>query len=412
MTVSLWRRDITLVLLAGSVAVAVAMGVRQSFGVFLQPVSMDIGVGREVFAFAIALQNLLFGLIQPFVGMVADRYGGARVLAIGTIVYIAGLALAAAAADPLDLHLTLGVLVGLALSGTTYVVVLGAIGRVVPPERRSIAFGITTAAGSFGMFAFVPGAQALLSITDWRSAMVLLAMVTSVIAVTALGMRDRGGAKSSTALNAVDGVAEVQRLSTVLARAAYHRGYLLLNAGFFVCGFHIAFVGTHLPAYLTDQALSPLVAANALALIGLFNIFGSYWFGALGQRRRKKYLLSLIYLARAVVIAVFLILPLTPASALAFGAAFGFLWLATVPLCSGLVAQLFGIRYLSTMYGIVFLSHQLGAFLGAWLGGWIFDVTGGYGPVWLISIALGLIAAAIHLPIQDEPVFAPAEQPA
>ncbi len=383
------------VLVCGAAIVAVAMGVRQSFGIFLRPVAMDLGIGREAFAFAIAIQNLLFGLAQPAVGLIADRLGAGRVVAAGAVVYAAGLVLATVSRDPATLSVTLGILVGLGLSGTTYVVVLGAVGRAVAPERRSLAFGIVTAAGSFGMFAVVPGAQAVLTSFDWQIAFLALAASVALTGLLGLGVAGRpdpaaGGAPPQSVIAALD-------------EAGRRSGYWLLSLGFFVCGFHIAFIATHLPAYLADHAISPQASAYALAMIGLFNILGSYGFGALGGRWRKKYLLAAIYLARAALFAVFLIVPLTPVAAIAFGAAIGFLWLGTVPLTSGMVAQMFGARYLSMLYGVVFLWHQLGSFLGVWLGGIAYDLTGSYDMVWLAALALGVIAAAIHLPIKDAP---------
>lgn len=384
------------VMIAGVACLILAMGIRQAFGIFLAPIAMDLDVGRQVFGLAIAVQNLLWGLAQPFAGAIADRFGAVRVTVIGGLLYAAGLALAAQATDPLGLNVTLGGLVGLALAGTTYVTVLGAVGRVVPVEKRSVAFGLCTAAGSFGMFAVVPGAQALLDHVGWRDAFVLLALVIGLVVALAFGFRD---ADRRIAVGAGG-----QTIAAAIGEARRHSGYWLLNAGFFVCGFHVAFVATHLPAYLADEGLPPSVSAWALALIGLFNIFGSYLFGAIGGRFRQKWVLSGIYFARAVIIALFIMLPLSGASALAFAAGIGFLWLGTVPLTSGIVAQVFGVRYLSMLYGVVFASHQVGAFLGAWGGGWAYDVLGSYESIWLASIALALFAALIHLPIKDAPL--------
>lgn len=392
------RRSAIVVVVSGALIVTLSMGIRQSFGLFLRPISMDLGTGREVFAFAIALQNLLFGLVQPFVGMLADHVGAGRIVLGGTVLYVLGLVLAALSTDSTGLFITLGLLVGLALSGTTFVVVLGAVGRAVPPERRSLAFGITTAGGSLGQFLVVPGAQGLLSGFGWPTALLILAVAAGTMGVLALGVAgkpDHGGA---------GGAIRHGTLRGALTTAARHRGYWLLNAGFFVCGFHIAFIATHLPAFLTDRALPIETGAMALALIGLFNIAGSYLFGLWGGRHRKKYLLSALYLLRAVIIGVFLSVPVSTTSALLFASAIGFLWLGTVPLTSGLVAQIFGIRYLSTLYGIVFLSHQLGSFLGAWLGGYVYDITGSYELTWQLSIALGVLAAALHWPIRDQAV--------
>jgi predicted MFS family arabinose efflux permease len=384
------------VMIAGVVCLILAMGIRQSFGIFLTPIAMDLEVGRQVFGLAIAVQNLLWGLAQPFVGAVADKFGAVRVTVVGGLLYAAGLALVSQTTDPLGLNVTLGGLVGLALAGSTYVTVLGAVGRVVPMEKRSVAFGLCTAAGSFGMFAVVPGAQALLDGLGWRDAFLVLAVAVSALIPLALGFR-----ASDRRITAHPGT---QSIGAAIREAREHSGYWLLNAGFFVCGFHVAFVATHLPAYLADQGLPPSVSAWSLAMIGLFNIFGSYFFGVLGGRFRQKWVLSANYAARAVVIALFMLLPLSGAFAIAFGAGIGFLWLGTVPLTSGLVARVFGVRYLSMLYGVVFASHQLGAFLGAWGGGYAYDVLGSYDAIWLASIALAIFAALIHLPIRDQPL--------
>ncbi|MEQ9811197.1 MAG: MFS transporter [Azospirillaceae bacterium] len=390
-----WSRAALAAMIGGAIAVAIAFGVRQSMGVFTQPVSLEIGDGRAAFAFAIALQNLLFGVAQPFVGAIADRWGAGRVMVAGAALYALGLTIAAMAQDPLGLHVSLGVLVGLGLSGTTYVTVLGVVGRLVPPERRSIAFGLVTAAGSFGMFAMVPGAQGLIDWLDWRGALWVMVVLVSVLAATALGVRGRSD-------NPAAGSGELGFRAT-LALAARYRSYWYLVAGFFVCGFHIAFVAVHLTPYLTDGGIGLDVAVQALALIGLANIAGSYLFGQWGQRHSKRLLLAGIYAARGVTIVVFVLVPLSEATALAFGLVFGFLWLATVPLTSGLVATMFGTRYLSTLYGFVFFSHQVGSFLGAWLGGIAHDALGSYDAVWWASVALALFAAAIHWPIREVP---------
>jgi predicted MFS family arabinose efflux permease len=385
-----------IVIAAAALIVTLAMGVRQSFGLFLPQMSVELDVGRQSFGLALAIQNLLFGLAQPFVGALADRHGAGRVVAGGAILYVAGLVAAAAAGDALALHLSFGVMVGLALSATTFVVVLGAVGRVVPVERRSLAFGIVTAGGSLGQFLVVPAAQLLLGELGYRMALVVLAALVSLVAVLAIGVAGRPSANVDAGPR--------QSFAEALREAGGSSGYWLLNAGFFVCGFHIAFIATHFPAYLNDRGLGLSIGASALALVGLFNIFGSYLFGLAGDHLRKKYVLSGLYAARAAVIAAFLALPLTPATALVFAAAMGFLWLGTVPLTSGLVGQMFGIRYLSTLYGIVFLSHQIGSFFGAWAAGLVYDRTGSYDAVWAASIALGIFAAIVHLPIRDAPV--------
>lgn len=403
----MWERRALTVIGCGALIVTLAMGIRQSFGIFLQPVSLDLDLGRQVFAFAIAVQNLLFGVAQPFVGAVADRYGARRVVIGGAVLYGIGLALASVSREPTGLLLTFGGMIGVALSGTTYVVVLGSVARVVSVRHRSTAFGLTTAAGSFGMFAVVPGAQALIDGFGWQQTLLLFTAGTAVMLVLAFGLTGTAGANGGR----TSGV-DQQSLSAALGEAVRHPGYWLLMIGFFVCGFHVAFIATHLPAYLADQAISPMISALCLALIGFFNIIGSYLFGVFGDLWRKKYVLTALYLARAVVFAVFLAVPLGDASALAFSAAIGFLWLGTVPLVSGLVAQIFGTVYLSTLYGLVFFSHQVGAFFGAWLGGYAYDATGSYDQVWLISMLLGVVAGLAHLPIADRPLTRPRTAPA
>ena len=382
-------------LVCGTLIITLSLGIRHAFGVFLRPVSIDLSLTREAFGFAVALQNLLWGIVQPFTGMFADRFGAAPVLVVGGLAYIAGLLLAANSSNATDLYVSVGLLIGLGLSGTSYAVVLGAVGRAVSSEKRSVALGIATAGGSFGMFAIVPGSQLLLSHFGWILALLILAGTAALMPLLALGFvgNERRVLTSSTL-----------SLSQALVQARQHSGYWLLNAGFFVCGFQTVFIATHLPAFLADQSISPLIAASALALIGFFNIIGTYLWGWYGDKYRKKYLLSTLYLARALVIALFALLPISSASALLFGSAVGLLWLGTVPLTSGLVAQIFGLRYLATLVGIVFLSHQLGSFLGGWLGGYVFDVTGSYDLVWLASIVLGVVAAILHWPIADAPL--------
>lgn len=385
-----------IVIASAALIVTLAMGVRQAFGLFLPQMSVALDIGRGDFGLALAIQNLLFGLAQPFVGALGDKYGAGRVVVAGTLLYVAGLVAAALAGDAIGLHLSFGALIGVALSATTFVVVLGAVGRVVPADRRSLAFGIVTAGGSLGQFLVVPAAQILLGEFGYRIALAVLAGVIALMTVFALGVAGHPAVATESGAD--------QSLGQALREASRHRGYWLLNAGFFVCGFHIAFIATHFPAYLDDRGLGLQIGASALALVGLFNIFGSYFFGLSGDYMRKKYVLSGLYAARALVIALFLAVPLSSATALVFAAAMGFLWLGTVPLTSGLVGQIFGIRYLSTLYGIVFLSHQVGSFFGAWLAGLFYDRTGSYDAAWAASIALGLLAALVHLPIRDAPV--------
>lgn len=391
------NRKATIVIFCSALIVFVSMGIRQSFGLFLSPISQDLGIGREVFSLAIAWQNLIFGL--PILGIVADRFGPRWVVAGGALLYAVCFFLLSSVSSPPGLYTVLGVLMGIALSSISYVVVLGAVAQVVAPEKRASSFGLITAAGSFGTFAIVPGVQWLLSDFGWQSSFTFIALVAGASAFLAIGIPQRRREVFPNTVESDDG-----SLLQALLQARGHSGYWLLNAGFFVCGFHVAFIATHLPAFLTDHGLSRMVGATALSLIGLFNIFGSYLSGQLGDRYRKKYLLSLLYLGRALVISGFLFIPVTNTSALVFGSMIGFLWLATVPLTSGTVAQIFGSRYLSTLYGIVFFSHQIGSFLGVWLAGRMYDATGSYDIIWIAAILLGLASSLIHLPIADKPL--------
>ncbi|KTE25686.1 MULTISPECIES: MFS transporter [unclassified Sphingopyxis] len=387
-----------IVILCAALIVTLAMGVRQSFGLFLPQMSVDIGISRSDFGLAMALQNLLFGLVQPFVGALADKHGAGRVVLAGALLYALGLIGAAFASDAIGLHISFGLLIGMAQSATTFVVVLGAVGRVVPPEKRSGAFGIVTAGGSLGQFLVVPLASMLLRDIGYHETLWIMAGLVALCGLLAIGVAGRTDASPGLVLEVEQSAREALR------EAAVHRGYWLLNAGFFVCGFHIAFIATHLPAYLDDKGLGIEIGAQVLALVGLFNILGSYVFGRAGDVLRQKYILSGLYVARSAVIALFLFLPLTHWTALVFAGAMGFLWLGTVPLTSGIVGRIFGIRYLSMLYGIVFLSHQVGSFFGAWMAGLIFDATGSYDIAWGFAIALGLFAGLVHLPIADAPL--------
>ncbi len=393
-----WRTP-TAVLICGGLLLSIGMGVRHGFGLFLQPMTMDTGWGRETFSFAMALQNLLWGLMQPVTGMIADRYGAGRVLVAGALLYGAGLVLmgwSGLAQSGPAFSLSAGVLIGIGLSGTTFSVVLGVVGRAFPPEKRSMALGIAAAAGSFGQFAMLPVEQTLISNVGWFSALLTLAAITMLMVPLSAALVER---RSSAAAGAVR-----QSAGEAVTEAIRHRGFVLLTLGFFVCGFQVIFIGVHLPAFLVDRGLAPQVGMMALALIGFFNIIGTYVAGLLGGRISKKYLLSFLYFGRSVVIVIFLLLPITPLSVYLFAAAIGFLWLATVPLTNGLVAQIFGVQYLSMLSGFVFLSHQLGSFLGVWLGGFMFDRTGSYDLVWIIAIALGIVAAILNLPIDEREV--------
>jgi predicted MFS family arabinose efflux permease len=388
-------RTAVLAIACGAFIVLLSFGIRSSFGLFLQPISLDLGWGREVFALAMAIQNLLWGLSQPFVGAIADKWGTARTIIGGGLLYVLGVYLMSTTSSPPELYFSAGVLVGLGLSGTGFGVVLAAVGRSVPAERRSVALGITTAVGSLGQFLLPPIGQAFLSAYGWQTTLALLALGSIAMVFAAGGLRGRLDASGQSQ----------QTIRQALAEAGQHSGYLYLTAGFFVCGWHVAFIAVHLPAYLADGGISTEVAAWCLALVGLFNVIGSYSAGVLGGRFSKKYCLSFLYAARAVLILAFIALPLSAATALVFSAIMGLLWLSTVPLTSGLVAQIFGPRYMATLFGIVFLSHQIGSFLGIWLGGYLYDAYGSYDVIWWLSIALGLIAALLHWPIDEREVL-------
>ncbi|MHC3128094.1 MFS transporter [Brevundimonas sp. GN22] len=389
-------RQAWIMIAASAAIVTLAMGVRQSFGLYLSPMVMDLGISRQTFGFVLALQNLLFGAVQPCVGAYADKHGAGRVLLIGTAMYAAGMVVTAYATNALGIGIGFGALVGMAMSGVTFVVTMGAVGKIVPPHKRTLAFGIITAGGSLGQFFVVPLAQALIDGIGWQNSLTALAIMLLLIAPLAFGLMTRRGAHVAPRPEGLP-------LGAALKQACADRSWWLLFGGYFVCGFHVAFVGIHFPAYITDQGLPATVGATGLALIGLFNIAGSWLWGAWGGKYSKKHLLAVLYSLRGVAIIVFLLAPLTSVSALVFAASFGFLWLGTVPLTNGLVAQIYGLRNLSALTGLVFFGHQIGAFLGAWTGGLIFDATGSYQLVWYISIALAFTAGLANLPIRQTP---------
>lgn len=390
-----------MVLLCGGLILSISLGVRQSFGLFLTPITADLSIGRETFAFAMAIQNILWGLAQPATGAIADRYGTTRVLLLGTLLYMAGLAVMAGATGPMGLHLGSGLLIGLAMSATCFAVVLGAVGRLVPEEKRSMSLGIVSAGGSFGQFIMAPIGQAFINEMGWSQA--LFAMIVLAALMAPLSVILSGNASKTSQRADPHGLPK-QSLAEAIREAFAHKGFVLLTLGFFVCGFQVVFIAVHLPAYIQDLGLSPGLGATALALIGFFNIIGSLGCGALGGRYSKKYVLSILYVLRSIVIGLFLLLPKTEWSVMIFSSAIGLLWLGTVPLTSGLVAQIFGVRYMSTLFGIVFFSHQVGSFLGVWIGGWVYDATGSYDSVWIATIILGFVAALIHMPISDRSV--------
>ncbi len=394
---------VMMMIVCGAAIVSIAMGLRQSFGLLLPEMGVALGISRSGFGLALAVQNLVFGLVQPFVGAIADRHGAGRVVLAGALLYAVGLAVTALAGSLLGVEIGLGLLVGLALSGTTFVVILGAVGRVVPRERRGAAFGIVTAGGSLGQFLLVPATQMVLGSLGYRETLLIMAGFVVLCGVLAIGVAGRPAAGG--AAEAEDGEQQAQSLGTALHQACHHRGYWLINVGFFVCGFHVAFILTHFPAYLNDKGLGLAVGGQVLALIGLANIFGSIIFGRAGDWLREKYVLSGLYAARAVVIALFLLAPLSQASALIFAAGMGLLWLGTVPLTSNLVGRIFGMRHLGMLYGIAFMNHQIGSFFGAWFAGLLFDRSGSYDVAWAISIGLGLLAALVNLPVKDVPLI-------
>jgi len=387
----------TVMLVCASLILTLSLGIRHSFGLFLQPMSMDNGWGREVFGFAVALQNLMWGVTQPFTGMLADRFGAGRVLFVGGLLYALGLVFMAISTTAVGLTLALGILIGLGMSCTTFNIVFGALGRAYPPERRSVVLGITSSAGSFGQFAMLPLALVLISTLDWYWALIAFSALAAAMVPASFGVADKGYHGTHAAGAGVS-------LKEALAEAFRHKGFWLLGVGYFTCGFQIVFIGTHFPAFLLDQGLTARDGTVALALIGLFNIFGSYLAGHLGGRFSKTYLLSGLYAVRGAAIVVLIAFPLTPTSVYLFAAIFGFTWLGTVPLTNGVVAGIFGVKHLAMLSGFVFFFHQLGSFFGSWLGGYLFDRTGSYQLVWLIAIGLSVISVVVNLPIDERAV--------
>ena len=389
------RIAVTAIIAAACLISLIAFGVRFSFGLYLEPMTSANGWSRETFALAMAIQNLLWGVAVPVAGAIADRYGTARVVFIGGFAYSAGVAGMAMSDSGLALYLSGGILVGLGAAFCSFSLVLAAIARIIGPERRSLAFGLGTAAGSLGQVVFSPINQALISSYGWYDSLLLMSVVSLVLVPLAFSLR--GGSASR-------GPASDQSLTEALGEAMSHRSYLLLTAGFFVCGFHVAFITVHFPTYVTDIGLPAHAGAFALSLVGLFNILGSLMSGAFGQRYPKKMGLSFIYFGRAMVILGFLLAPASELTVYLFAASMGLLWLSTVPLTTGIVAQIFGLRFMATLFGFVFLSHQVGSFLGVWLGGLLYDRTGSYDAMWWAGVGLGVFAAVVHLPINDSPL--------
>jgi MFS family permease len=403
------RLSMTQVLLCGAAIVTLSMGIRHGFGLWLQPITMERGWTREHFAFAMALQNITWGVAGLFAGMLSDRLGAYRVLVAGSLFYALGLALMPLAASPWTFAASAGVMLGIAQAGTTYAIIYGVIGRNIDAGKRSWAMGMAAAAGSFGQFLMVPVENTLinggrwfglaLAGVGWQGALFVLAGLALLIIPLASGLRERW---------LESGLSRPQQsIGAALREAFAYPSFRLLMAGYFVCGFQVVFIGVHLPSYLKDHGLTPDVATTALALIGLFNVIGTYGAGVLGQHWPKRFILSSIYILRSLAIVIFLWLPLTPWSVYIFSAVMGVLWLSTVPPTNAVVAQIFGVHYLSMLGGFVFLSHQVGSFMGAWLGGKLYDASGGYDVVWWIAVALGVFAALINLPVREAAIQRP-----
>ncbi len=393
-----WYYIPMVVLVAGCIVAIINFGIRSTFGLFTLPISEAYGWPRETYSLAIAIQNLAWGIATPIAGMLADRYGSARVLIAGAVLYALGIVGMNFSSLPVMFHLTAGVIVGIGVALSSFSIVMAALGRIVPAEKRSWAFGLATASGSLGQFIFSPLVGAMIAAYGWQPALLALAASSLLIIPFALPLM----VQNTSTSKARTGETQLS-MTEAIAKAFGHGSYLLLVAGFFVCGFQLAFVTVHLPPYLAEHGLSKEFAGIAMSLIGLFNVVGSYSAGIIGGRERKRIPLSAIYLLRAIAIATFISLPITQTSTLVFTAVLGFLWLSTIPFTMGLVVVMFGTRYMATLYGFVFLSHQVGSFLGVWLGGKLYDVYGSYDPVWWMGVALGVFACLVNLPIKERP---------
>lgn len=383
-------------IVAGGLIMGLALGIRHVQGLFLLPVTMDRGWSREDFALALAVQNLTWGLVQPFTGMLADKFGSGKVIATGLIAYALGLFLMVHATSVPAFVVSAGILIGVASSGTAFGAIYGALSRILPPDRLSWGLGLAGAVGGLGQFAMVPAAQALISSWQWTGALLLLAVAMIALLPLAVPLRDRASAKES---NTGSG-----SLSAAISEAFGHKGFWLLNFGFLACGFQLAFIANHLPAYLLDRGLSASDGVAALAIIALSNIAGTYLLGVWGGSLRRKNMLAVLYLVRSAAMTLFVLLPLTTYGTYLFAAVMGFLWLGTVPLTNGLVSQVFGVRYIATLFGFVFFGHQVGSFLGVWLGGYLFEETGSYNAIWSIAIGVGVVSALAHWPIDDRTI--------
>ncbi|MBV9531739.1 MAG: MFS transporter [Bradyrhizobium sp.] len=404
-TLSGWRTP-SVIIACGCAIALLSFGPRSTVGFFIKPMGQDYAWGRDVFGLALAAQNLLWGLGQPLAGAIADRFGILRVMVVGALLYASGLMLMRYATTPLSLDLSAGVLIGFGLSGCSFNLVLSAFSKLLPPDRRGLAFGAGTAAGSFGQFLFAPFGVALIDNFGWQTALMVFAAMMLLIIPLALALATPPAVPSNTR------AAGEQSFKTALAEAFGHRSYVLLVLGFFTCGFQLAFITVHLPAYLADRGISAQTGGWVIATIGLFNIIGSIGVGWIQNFFAKRYILSSIYLIRAISTVIFISFPLTPVSAILFGAISGVTWLSTVPPTSALVALMFGTRWFSTLFGFAFVSHQVGGFLGVWLGGMVFESFGSYTPIWWLSVLFGVLSALINLPIVEKPVARAVAQPA
>lgn len=390
-----WQSPLV-IMMGGAMVMLLVTGMRQAFGLFQIPITTEMGWGREVFSLSMAIMGLLMGFLSPLTGGIADRYGAGRVLLTGGVLWALGIYLMSTSTTPLMLILSIGIVIGLGTACTSVSIAMGATGRMVPDDMRSRALGFVAAGASTGQLLLTPLGHGLITWFGWKTALKLLSLAMAGMIPAALGLSGKMKVEAPETKG--------QTIRQSLAEASRHRGYLMLTAGFFVCGFHVSFVGVHLPAFAVDQGLSPGVGAWALTLLGAWNVFGSILWGRWGDRYRKKYLLSMLYSIRAVLFLLVLVVPINNVTIFLFAGVMGFTWLSTVPLTTGVVGDIFGVRYLSTLFGFVFASHQVGAFLGAWLGGRIFDATQSYDLMWMLSVALAVFSALIHLPIPDQPL--------
>jgi predicted MFS family arabinose efflux permease len=392
-----WYHSVTALIVAGCLVAIVNFGIRSAFGFFTVPISDAHGWPREIFSFAMAVHNLVWGLATPVAGMLADRYGSARVLMAGAVIYCLGLLMMAFSETPFMFNVGGGLLVGVGVAFSSFSIVMAALGRIVPPDRRSWAFGIATASGSMGQFIFAPLGAALITAYGWQNALITLAGLSLLIILFAAPLMVQNTSSSRPSAGEAD-----LTMKQAIGIAFGHRSYMLLVSGFFVCGFQLAFIVVHMPPYLVEHGISKEFAGFAMGLIGLFNVVGSYVSGVLGGKGEKRVPLAVIYLLRSALVAGFVLLPVTPLTTLLFTMTMGLLWLSTVPLTMGLVTVMFGTRYMATLYGFVFVSHQLGSFIGVWLGGRLYDLYGSYDIVWWLSVALGVFAFLVHLPIREQ----------